>query len=130
MGTGYYWPAASFGWQEKEGVMPKRIQRKREKGWKLPENAKIVTRPTRWGNPFPIGRRVRVVLKNTEEHSVFMHRETSLELYRAWLYDHSREWLDNCVESLKGYDLACWCDLTSKCHADFLLEYVNRENSA
>jgi hypothetical protein len=33
--------------------MPKRIQRKRIKGWRMPENAVYVGRPTRWGNPFP-----------------------------------------------------------------------------
>ena len=30
----------------------KRIQRKRTKGWKMPENTKYVGRPTKWGNPF------------------------------------------------------------------------------
>lgn len=31
---------------------PKRIQRKRTKGWRMPEGAVYVGRPTRWGNPF------------------------------------------------------------------------------
>ena len=30
----------------------KRIQRKRTKGWRMPENAKYIGRPTKWGNPF------------------------------------------------------------------------------
>ena len=33
--------------------MPKRIQRKRTKGWRMPEGAVYVGRPTRWGNPIP-----------------------------------------------------------------------------
>lgn len=33
---------------------PKRIQRKRTKGWRMPEGAVYVGRPSRWGNPFPI----------------------------------------------------------------------------
>jgi hypothetical protein len=33
-------------------TMPVRVQRKRVKGWKMPENTVYVGRPTRWGNPF------------------------------------------------------------------------------
>lgn len=33
-------------------TMPKRIQRKRTKGWRMPEDAVSVSRPSRWGNPF------------------------------------------------------------------------------
>ena len=40
---------------------PKRIQRKRTRGWRLPEGAVAVTRPTFWGNPFPVGAWVKVV---------------------------------------------------------------------
>ncbi len=32
--------------------MPKRIQRRRTKGWRLPENTVIVDRTSRFGNPF------------------------------------------------------------------------------
>jgi len=35
--------------------MPKRIQRKRTKGWKMPPNTISVTRPGRFGNKFIIG---------------------------------------------------------------------------
>lgn len=35
--------------------MPVRIQRKRTKGWKMPENTVSVTRPGKWGNPFKVG---------------------------------------------------------------------------
>ncbi len=31
---------------------PKRIQRKRTKGWRMPDGAVFVGRPSRWGNPF------------------------------------------------------------------------------
>ena len=31
---------------------PKRIQRKRTKGWRKPENTVNVCRPSKWGNPF------------------------------------------------------------------------------
>ncbi len=32
--------------------MPKRIQRKRSKGWRMPPNTVYVGRPTKWGNPW------------------------------------------------------------------------------
>jgi hypothetical protein len=34
---------------------PKRIQRSRSKGWKMPANAIYVGRPTVWGNPYMVG---------------------------------------------------------------------------
>lgn len=33
--------------------MPRRIQRERTKGWRMPEGAVYVGRPSAWGNPFP-----------------------------------------------------------------------------
>ena len=35
-------------------VMPKRIQRRRTAGWRMPEGAVYVGRPSPWGNPFPV----------------------------------------------------------------------------
>lgn len=35
--------------------MPKRIQRKRTKGWKMQPNTVYVGRPSKWGNPFLLG---------------------------------------------------------------------------
>jgi hypothetical protein len=32
------------------GVTPQRIQQRRTKGWRMPENAVSVARPSRWGN--------------------------------------------------------------------------------
>lgn len=32
--------------------MPERIQLRRTKGWRKPEGAVVVARPSRWGNPF------------------------------------------------------------------------------
>jgi hypothetical protein len=34
---------------------PKRIQRKRTRGWRMPENAVYVGRGSKWGNPFRVG---------------------------------------------------------------------------
>lgn len=37
---------------------PQRIQRKRTKGWRMPEGAVYVGRPSRWGNPWSVGHAV------------------------------------------------------------------------
>lgn len=34
-----------------EPTKPKRIQRQRRAGWRMPEGAVYVGRPTKWGNP-------------------------------------------------------------------------------
>ena len=33
---------------------PKRIQRKRTKGWRMPDNTVYVGRGSKWGNPFTV----------------------------------------------------------------------------
>lgn len=38
-------------------MSPQRIQRKRTRGWRAPEGAIYVGRPTRWGNPFKLNTR-------------------------------------------------------------------------
>lgn len=35
--------------------MPKRIQLRRTKGWRKPAGAVVVSRPSKWGNPYPVG---------------------------------------------------------------------------
>ena len=85
--------------------MPKRIQRKRIKGWKMPPNTIYVGRPTKWGNPF------RGLLE--------------ISLYRGYLQEMIKNGNLN-IDELRGKNLACWCSLSEPCHADVLLEIVNR----
>lgn len=40
--------------------MPQRIQRKRVKGWRMPEGAVYVGRPTEWGNPWRPGQVIAI----------------------------------------------------------------------
>ena len=97
-------------------MMPKRIQRKRTKGWKMPENAIYVGRPGRWGNPFKPG--------DLDLDGSRMNLTVALNRYRAriaWMRDHEEL---NLAE-LQGKDLACWCPLDQPCHADVLLELAN-----
>ena len=87
--------------------MPKRIQRKRTKGWKMPPGAVYVGRPTIWGNPWSV-----------EKYG----RDEAVRMYR----DEIMHDLPGALTQLRGRDLACWCRLDQVCHADVLIELANR----
>jgi len=131
---------------------PVRVQRKRSKGWKMPENTIYVGRGTQWGNPFKIvpvkfgwhviakeGGKEHVILK-TDDYQKAVN--LSLESYQYWLmpYTHKDGDMDkfflstavyeSIVSELKGKNLACWCKIMNhgnycNCHADILLSLAN-----
>lgn len=99
---------------------PRRIQRQRTKGWRMPSNTVYVGRPTMWGNRWQIG-----------THSNFLGRAVrtvgeAVHCYRSlmWPDPHHHAWVR---EKLRGKNLACWCPLDWPCHADVLLEIANAE---
>ena len=94
---------------------PKRIQRSRAKGWKMPANAIYVGRPTVWGNPYVVGSE----LMNGET----LNAEKAVALYEQHLADNFNE--RDIRHCLRGKDLACWCALDQPCHADVLLRIAN-----
>jgi hypothetical protein len=123
---------------------PIRIHRERVKGWKLPEGAVIVTRPSRWGNPFAIGELVQqfpggyaklyagsqlpgVYFSDDPGHAVryeirpVADRADAVDLFRAHLLQYPALLIPPIREHLAGKDLACWCPLSEPCHADVLL---------
>ena len=114
--------------------MPQRIQRKRTKGWKMPENAVYVGRPTKWGNPFKIGTDSLdlpfVVAKRMSgfEDTPHLTREMSVQAFEVYLNHHSKgiELAERAAKELRGKDLACWCPLDQPCHADILLRLANK----
>ena len=92
--------------------MPKRIQRKRTSGWRMPEGIVYVGRPSKWGNPFTIA-----------DHGL-----AALQMYRDYIenqLEDGRLIERPDLEALRGKDLACWCKEGSPCHADILLELAN-----
>jgi hypothetical protein len=94
-------------------MKPKRIQRKRTKGWKMPEGAVYVGRPTKWGNPNRIG----------QPYVLGVHSATTAVFcYRVGLEESLRK---AAKQELRGKDLACFCPLDQPCHADVLLEIAN-----
>ena len=124
---------------------PKRIQRRRTKGWRMPEGAVSVSRPSLFGNPFIVGetylwfggsvwndRRPFPIPTFREqglyEHGLLVERPTDTFTVVRWFGDWAHamvkadpDWL----APLRGHDLACWCPLDQPCHADVLLELAN-----
>ena len=67
-----------------------------------------IGRPSKWGNPYKIGR------DGT--------RKEVLEKYREYILNN--EYLMSCLHELKGKRLGCWCK-PKACHGDILAEMVN-----
>lgn len=92
-----------------------RIQRKRAKGWRMPEGAVYVGRPTKFGNPY----------SNKSESKLDAYsRASAVEFYRVHL-ERNPELVEAAKRELRGKDLACFCPLNEPCHADVLLEIAN-----
>jgi hypothetical protein len=102
---------------------PKRIQRKRTKGWRMPEGAVNVTRPSEWSNPFRIGRTVDV-----DGFVLTITRPLAVALFQA-LVDGEQGLAEQIRHELAGKTLMCWCPLDQPCHADVLLELARRSAS-
>ena len=111
--------------------MPTRIQLSRRAGWRKPDGAIVVSRPTKWGNPWKIGSTWWTVkpggLVDREPHPP-LTAEQAVESYRnSIMADPAR--IAAIRAELAGKDLACWCRLGDWCHADWLLLIANSEAS-
>lgn len=133
---------------------PARIQRSRAKGWRRPDDAVYVGRPSVWGNPFQLhGWRASfraVMMDCSGDHDG--RAQAAVQLYRMWLFGQERiatvadikalTWFDREIltveikhrrpalatikQDLAGRKLVCWCAVDAPfCHADVLLEIAN-----
>ena len=115
-------------------MKPKRIQRKRTKGWKMPLNTVYVGRPSRWGNEFEAGNNftqegaVDAYIVHLQSYFGYVQRRFAKAFYPIpAISNEFEEW----IKPLKGKNLACWCPLIDKkglyipCHADILLSIAN-----
>ncbi len=118
-------------------MSPQRIQLRRTKGWRKPEGAVVVTRPSRWGNPYRVLRHGDGWMVRGNGQAI-MAAEPSRDMTRAeaaeWAVDKFRQMYPAGSQNaymariqLAGHDLACWCPLNIPCHADVLLEVANGE---
>lgn len=105
--------------------MPERIQLSRKKGWRKPENTVVVARPSKWGNPFRVGRPDPLIGTVVRDAATAVER---YELHSGAMGSYELDLLEVRAE-LGGKNLACWCPLDQPCHADVLLEIANRDQS-
>lgn len=126
-----------------EQAAPRRIQRQRTKGWRMPPNTVYVGRPTTWGNPWTAD----AYWDAGYSGDAAVARKACVEMFRAWLTRTCSSWsghvpnleqhypgdapgmvrLPPDPSVLRGKNLACWCPLDQPCHADVLLELANQE---
>jgi hypothetical protein len=105
---------------------PKRVQRRRSKGWRMPENTIDVTRPGPRGNPFVVGKhgdRKRCValfaflcrgwMNIGADHECILAQKNFLQTFE-------RE-----KAKIRGKDVACWCRAGEICHGDIWLRVAN-----
>lgn len=134
-------------------ISPVRIQRKRIKGWRMPPNTIYVGRGTVWGNPYNVGQIGRVEYETMSDDQLrafdFSVRDVTINgqtipcrpmppnriiafeapltiedvilLYHKHVRDNAID-----VTPLRGKNLACWCPLHRRCHADVLLKLANQ----
>jgi Domain of unknown function (DUF4326) len=93
---------------------PLRIRRANMRA-NLPPGAILVTKPSRWGNPFAHAK---------------MTPEQRAEAVRRYEVEHlpSRPDLLAQLPSLRGRLLACYCPLDEPCHADVLARLANDDS--
>ncbi|MCP4149874.1 MAG: DUF4326 domain-containing protein [bacterium] len=99
--------------------MPKRIQRKRTKDWRKPENTVYVGRGSRWGNPHD-WREVG------GSRTAYLGKIIARDYYKAGLEGGKLGYTKADVRTeLRDKNLMCWCALDEPCHGDVLLEIAN-----
>lgn len=109
---------------------PRRIQRKRTKGWRMPPNTVSVCRPGKWGNPHPVGKPCPMC--DGEIHT----RQEAVDCYEADVKHACAITIAQARAELRGKNLACFCPLVDAqnnycpCHADVLLRVANDQNKA
>lgn len=86
----------------------------------IDQGAVYVGRPSKWGNPYTIGKCYSVWL---ERKTIPFSREDVIKAYKEYMINMPAL-TKEAKEELKGKDLICWC-APEACHADVLLEIAN-----
>lgn len=129
-------------------AMPIGIQRSRKKGFKLPPNTTVVTRPGPWGNPFKdienrvwlydelrhksIGKWTEFGLKTDGKGAVDLFRilladPDTIEVETPRTIRHQFHRMKSNLYLIKGKNLACFCKEGANCHRDVLLDFANNK---
>ena len=103
--------------------MPQRIQLRRTKGWRMPENTVKVDRTTKWGNPFIVGK------PGGSYTAKVIDRRHAYLLFKSIAVNNPKL-IAAAREELRGKNLACWCPKEDPyedcCHAAVLLDIANK----
>ena len=106
--------------------MPKRIQRKRTRGYRQPPNTRYCGRGTPYGNPFEMG------LHEYGGITRIWTREEVVNLYEQELPVIAANLgltLDEFLRPLLEYDyLSCFCGPEVACHVDVIIRKLARMN--
>jgi hypothetical protein len=116
-------------------MTPQRIQRRRTKGWRMPENTVYVGRGTKWGNPWVVHEHCEACGEDLESCDKPINASTREGATRKFRYAYAYPLIgqpampdaDEVRYELAGKNLMCWCPLDQPCHADVLLEIANQE---
>ena len=122
---------------------PVRVQLRRTKGWRKPDNTVVVARPSKWGNPNRAMRcadgwsvfvgkiewwieRVGIVTREEAVAEAIRLYRIGIERWADDEYGDEDDPIATALAPLRGKNLACWCPIGTPCHADVLLELANR----
>lgn len=106
--------------------MTERIQFKRQKGWRKPDNCVMVCRPSRFGNPRN--------WKNASKHLNDYQKKYAVKRdFEEWLLHNwsnelpkRRQWILDNLDKIRDADyIACYCGPDDPCHGDVLIELAN-----
>jgi hypothetical protein len=114
-------------------IMPRRIQLRRTKGWRIPANTVVVSRPSKWGNPYRLSKEAEKHYADNPYEAmadaiyVPVTPEAVVNYYRRFLKTKTGRLIcRDARKELRGKNLACWCRPGAPCHADVLLELANK----
>ena len=104
-------------------LQPQRIQQSRRKGADIQRlsrevngrPARSVVRGSRWGNPFPVKKHGRA------EAIAQFRRLVAVAAPGDGMHPETIR------RDLRGFNLACYCELADACHADVLLAIANED---
>ncbi len=118
---------------------PVRIQRSRQSKQVSPNGLPIayVGRPGKFGNPFTFHGAMVDAAMDIRDGGIDVPKHLQdkawIEYARGILIQKYKNYLEKnpgivelALKELKGKNLSCWCKIGEPCHADVLLELVNR----
>lgn len=126
-----------------------RVQLLRSAGWRKPDDAVVIARPTKWGNPFTKQAAIEAgynftIDPDTGRERMLDRAEMSAllaSIFESWLFKgpESDWWfvggeerwdtMHRDIWELQDKRLACWCPVNYRCHGDALHALAHRPAS-